>query len=203
MKTKEDAKKALFDIKEILEKNNLLFCLDGGTLLGAIRDKDFCKDDWDDIDLTVCGFIYKAGEVATAFFDITVLVEQASEKKFELYHYWEPDQEKKHSGQISFIRDGIKVDIMFKQIKGENSWWTVYRGSQVVYKSVPKKFYDDMVKIPFLTESQDNKNWFFAPKDFDGYLTLRYGDWKTPVHRRQYSCYTSDKCIKKSYEDII
>ena len=42
----------LQDITRIFEDNNILYCLDWGTLLGIIRENGFIKHD-DDIDITV------------------------------------------------------------------------------------------------------------------------------------------------------
>ena len=44
---KEKAKQLLFDIIDTLEKYQIKYCLFFGTLLGAIRDKDFIENDYD------------------------------------------------------------------------------------------------------------------------------------------------------------
>lgn len=40
--------------------------------------------------------------------------------------------------------------------------------------AVPTRFYDDLIEIR-------NAAGCFMPRDVDGYLTFRYGDWRTPV----------------------
>lgn len=45
-------KKALFDLADVLEKNNIRYHLMHGTLLGAVREKDFIEGDID-IDLGI------------------------------------------------------------------------------------------------------------------------------------------------------
>jgi glycerol-3-phosphate cytidylyltransferase len=41
------------------------------------------------------------------------------------------------------------------------------------------------------------------PLEIEAYLTYRYNDWKTPVHRTEYSCYSSDNCIITNPETIL
>jgi len=187
---KAQAFQNLIDFKTILDKLEIEFVLDGGTLLGAYRDKDFCEDDHDDIDLTT---------LCDPKIAIDIL-EEAGTKGFELYHYWK--KEEKTTAQIAVKREGLKIDLMFKEIKStfggwDKGWWTIFGGhNKVTYKSVPADFYLRTREIDFKGTK------FLIPRDVEDYLKLRYGDWKVPVHRRDYSCFKTDKVIRDSYEKI-
>ena len=46
------ARKMLISVAELLDKNSILYHLEGGTLLGIVRDKDLLP--WDnDIDISI------------------------------------------------------------------------------------------------------------------------------------------------------
>jgi len=174
----------LIEVREVLNKMKIPFVLDGGTLLGAYRDKTFCKDDHDDVDLTTLVSSDKAIDI----------LEGLSAKGFEIYHYWEKG--KKNTSQLTVKRYEMKIDIMFKEVKGKNAWWTIFKEKQLTYKKVLSKFYTETKTILFKGVE------FKIPKDVEEYLTLRYGDWNEPVHRSEYSCYTSDRVIVKDYGEI-
>ena len=122
------------------------------------------------------------------------MTKKLEEKGFQVYHIWDFGGDT--TPQISYKKDGCKIDLMFKNFKGDKAWWTIFSGSTPTYKSIDARFYKELEDIKFgdLT--------FKRPKDIDTYLKTRYGNWNEPVHRKDYSCYTSDKCIKKSYEEI-
>jgi len=48
---KKICKEFLFELDDILKKYNIIYWLDCGTLLGAVREKDFIEWDADDIDI--------------------------------------------------------------------------------------------------------------------------------------------------------
>lgn len=180
----------LLEIKKILYKMGLYFLIDGGTLLGFYRDGWFCKDDHDDIDLTIIGNDDKA--------TIQELADLASEKGFEVYHFWEAKHDR--TAQISFKKNGLKIDIMFKKKKGNKIWWTVYGGpNKITYKSAPAKHFLNTNELLIRTDLIDVE--FSIPFKVEEYLEYRYGDWKIPVHRSEYSCFTSDKAITE-YEKL-
>ena len=191
MEIKEQEKKQAFEnlvnVKSILDKFNIEFVLDGGTLLGAYRDKDFCEDDHNDIDLTTLCTHERAIDV----------LEEAGTKGLELYHYWQKDREDA-TAQIAVKKNEMKVDLMFKEINEKDmAWWTVFGGpNKITYKSVPATFYLNTKEINFKGVK------FLIPKDVEGYLKYRYGEWKTPVHRKDFSCFKTDLAIKESYEDL-
>lgn len=179
----------LIDFKKILDDLGVLFTLDGGTLLGAYRDSDFCEDDHDDIDLTTL----HDDEI------VVDIIEEASAIGFEVYHFW--DSAKKQTAQVALKRHGLKIDLMFKKTKRKRAtkkaWWTVYGGpNKITYKSVPARFYEETKKIIFKGSE------FRIPRNTEEYLELRYGNWREPIHRSQFSCYTNDNVIKKSYGAI-
>ena len=187
---KAQAFQNLLDFKKILDKFNIEFILDGGTLLGAYRDKDFCEDDHDDVDLTTLCDPKKAIDI----------LEEAGTKGFELYHYWQKDNEKV-TAQIAVKKNNLKIDLMFKEVKntndGQKIWWTIFGGpNKLTYKSVPGKFLGKLKEIDFKVAK------FLVPEDVEGYLKYRYGDWKIPVHRKDFSCFKTDLAIKESYEKI-
>jgi len=187
-KEKQQAFKNLLLFKEVLDLYEVKFLLDGGTLLGAYRDKDFCEDDHNDVDLTTLN----DGEM------IMEIIEEACKRGFELYHYWgRNDVAPNTTMQIAIQKDGLKIDLMFKEIKKKMAWWTVFGGpNKVTYKSVPASSYLETAEVDF----QGTK--FLIPKHVEDYLKLRYGNWKIPVHRRDFSCFTSDKVIRESYAKI-
>jgi len=184
--TKEIAFNNLKEFNEICKELVLPFLLDGGTCLGAYRDKDFCEDDENDIDLTTFDE-FKAL--------IPALINKCEEKGFALYHYW--NLEELATQQVSFKKHNLKIDLMFKKFKNDFVWWTIFKGNKIAtYKKVPAIFYEKLQSINFKGIQ------FLIPHDIEEYLTYRYGDWKTPVHRSQYSCYKTDRCIVKGYEEI-
>jgi phosphorylcholine metabolism protein LicD len=181
----------LCDFTEVaLESLITPIILDGGTLLGAYRDGGFCEDDWNDIDLTTYACEFKKADK---------LIKGMEAKGFTLKKIWQPKKER--TAQLVFKKGLCKIDLMFKDVKGANAWWTVYKykGGEdlgVVYKSVPAQFYVNLEDIKF------GELILQAPKKIKTYLRLRYGNWKTKIHRKNYSCYTTDKCIVPNYKSI-
>lgn len=159
--------------------------LDGGTLLGAWRDNDFCEDDWDDIDLTT--FIDQWDKK-------DAIISLAEKAGFSLYHSWDIVDD--NTPQLAFKKDGCKIDLMFKKQRGDKFYWCVYGRNRRVYKEVFAGYYLEREKIKF----QGLK--FERPEEIDGYLRARYGNWKTPVHRKDYSCYKNDGCIVEERQVI-
>lgn len=196
--TLEQAELAFFDAHQVLTRLGVPFVLDGGTLLGFYRDAYFPEDDHDDIDFTCHSRMWaKADKICAAMRD----------QGFEVYHEW-PRHEPRHwSAQLAFKRDNVKIDLMFKEWKPESEkvWWTVYGGRRgVTYKAVPLWMLDSAQTFPVRLSLIKKDLIVGIPGPVEEYLTYRYGEWQTPVHRSEYSCYKTDKCIVEpnTYEAI-
>jgi phosphorylcholine metabolism protein LicD len=189
MITTNDAFENLKLFKEVAHEVGIPFFLDGGTLLGAYRDNDFCDDDQDDIDLTTN---------ISRWDQVDKLTNSLEKYGFKLYHKWdENDFSPKHTScQTAYTRNGGKIDLMFKKVKNDKMWWTVFRGKEVIYKCIPF----DLVGIPKSITFKGET--FSVPEMTHEYLQYRYGDYTKKVHRSKYSCYTTDKCIVGAYEEI-
>jgi len=173
MNLKQQAAKNLIDFKGILDYLGVSFWLDGGTLLGAIRDKDFCDGDADDVD--ICAYVTDMDKVSR-------IVKMAETVGFELYIQWPL--------QIAMKRGGSKIDLFFNVYdRHYDVYWTcLYKGKLIEkYIVIPQKFYHNLSPIEFKGEE------FYTPSYVEEYLTLKYGDWKTPVHRSEYSCYNAEQ----------
>ena len=189
MITKSEAFDNLKIFRQVAQELDIPFFLDGGTLLGAYRDKDFCQDDQDDIDLSI---------MIPYWDQVDKLTESLVKYGFKLYHKWDAKdfKPKQVSCQTAYTRNGGKIDLMFKKLKNDKLWWTVFRGQEVVYKCIPFDLIGIQKTIMF------NGVQFYVPELTHEYLQYRYGDYTKKVHRSKYSCYTTDKCIVKSYEEI-
>jgi phosphorylcholine metabolism protein LicD len=179
MTLKEQASQNLKDFVEILNELEITFWLDGGTLLGAYRDKDFCDSDEDDTDLcTWDNHLPLKQEI----------IKRAIEKGFGLLHEWELE--------ICVGRGGARIDLFFNRKNGSEAYTHIYSG-KVVHRFVviPVKYYEKLEPISF--KGLD----LLAPSPVEEFLTLKYGDWKTPIHRSQYRCDNKDqnKFIRESY----
>lgn len=180
----EAAATALKTVRQCMVMHGVPFMLDGGTLLGAVRDGTFCAEDQDDIDLTILGDAEK----------LPLAIKQACILGFSIHHSWSYSQI--GTAQLALKRDGVKVDMMLKErvtladSAGEWMYWTVYgKNDRVVRKAIPLALVLPWNTITF------HGHTYNVPNDVDGYLRYRYGNWQDPVHRSLYSCYTSDSAI--------
>lgn len=153
---------------EVLEKKSILISPALGTLLGVVRDNDFIE--WDeDIDLFVLE--EDKQKLLDAFWDL-------KEIGFELVRV-------ERGGLLySVMRNGEYIDFyIMEKLSPE------VRGSADI----------------FMLERQLTNlvDWDFrginikVPKDYEEFLTLRYGDWRTPVQYADFEMSKSQIAKKK------
>jgi len=169
------ALKMLHDVCTELEKKKADYWLEGGTLLGVIRENRLLP--WDN-DMDISMYIkdrmklvkvaiilwLKGYRISTRFYNRNM----GPFKKGELRMIKVRNFEK-------FRKKGeVMLDIFLKRKVGEEYFWTVGIKSPVL-KSSPAHFYDKLTTVNF-----DRKD-YMIPDDYEGYLTYRYGDWKKQV----------------------
>ncbi len=143
--------------KEICDRNSFRFFLAYGTLLGAVREKDFIAHD-EDIDVGA-DFNDKEKFMSMLF--------ELRENGFEVAR-WDP------RGLISIIRNNEYIDIYF--FKKYNEKLMVNCG-----EPLPRKFFENQAAINF------KGVMFNAPTDLTGVMEFWYGkDWQTPVQWLNY-----------------
>ena len=150
--------KNLTDIKGILDGENITFWLTFGTLLGAIREKDFIEYD-DDIDFMAYN------ENIIPKYDI--LKNKFIEKGF-IFRDWQ----KKRGTKINLYRykqlctiDGLILDMAYKNNKYRlaNRW------------RFPKKYFETYGEIKFQGMT------FRVPSPPEDFLSFLYRNWKKPI----------------------
>ena len=174
---KETAIQNLKDISGILNSYKATHWLEGGTMLGAYRDNDFCKGDEDDIDL---------GVWANYQYLIPEIIEQAKAQGFDLYQHYRDKDMPDFAQQLAFKRKRVKVDLIFYEKQKDNAVGCVYsnnNGWSCIPRVVPSHFYENLAEIVF------HGSVYNIPKDIEQCLEYQYGNWQTPIHRSEYSCY--------------
>ncbi|MCW3788017.1 LicD family protein [Plebeiibacterium sediminum] len=186
------AKKLLTLITQVLDNNHITYHLEGGTLLGIVRDGDLLP--WDhDIDLSI---------------DIT----DAKKLKSLQKHFWKKGlklSERKYTKSYGAIKKGqtriFKVkpiafsfwnifdrnydqkamigDIFVKVTDSKHTYWQA-KGKIL---RVCKSHYKGHDTVNF------NGNILKTPVNYHDYLTAKYGDWKTPV--KEWDCKNDEKTI--------
>lgn len=169
------ARRMLKEVTSILERRNIWYCLDGGTLLGIMREQRLLP--WDnDMDLFVTADDYDKL--------------RASMWNFRLRGYWaairrlkvdlppliagEPRIAKIRNRRYHLWAGPVRLDIFIKHRIGENFCWSEGGLPKAVQKCVPARFFDQLTQ----TEFDGKKYWI--PEKYDEYLTYRYNNWRTP-----------------------
>ena len=148
------AHKNLLDFKKILDKNNVKFLLMHGTLLGAIREKNFIKHD---IDVDTCTMNEEA---------LIEIIPELTNNGLKLCRY-------QPHFIYTFIRGNVYIDVyIVNKLQG------LIKPFYVKYLDyiIPRKYFRNTKKILFLGETYNIPNHPIQMLEF------WYGkEWRKPV----------------------
>ena len=169
-------KKEFLKICNILDKIGLTYFLNTGILLGAIRENDFIKWDWD-VEISVMS------DQLHKNFDL--ITRNLKTKGFKIIQ----KDKKKESLKIDFYgacsKDTTRYTIF--------SW--NYSPEKKIYwrkdKIIPAKFLSKFFKIIFFGRK------FNVPNNPKQYLKFSYGNWKKPIRTADKSLYMTRNFKKK------
>ncbi len=172
----------LKDVTDLLDKNNIPYWLEGGTLLGIIREDRLLP--WDnDLDISI----------TEDYYDKTINLVKELNYRVRFKEFQKDDKPFKkgvkrlikiRNRKFIFFRGEVALDIFIKFKKDDQYFWQV--GDKK--KSVDSSYYKELIKYKF------NSKDYLIPKLYKEYLTYRYGDWKTPV--KEWNTFTDDNAIK-------
>jgi len=181
------AVKMLKKVCEILEKNDVPYVLEAGTLLGIVRENRLLP--WDnDLDITITS--KNCEKLLSLRWKFWLSGYRTRLRKFKKdvgpFKKGMPRILKVQTRKFLFFKDYSLLDIFIKyNINGEYNW--IISDKKPVLKKTPLKFYDQKTQYEFAGHK------FFVPKDYTGYLAYHYGEnWRTPI--RDWNFRTDDHC---------
>ena len=184
-KSLKEAEKLLKRVTKIVEQQQILYWLEGGTLLGIRRENRLLP--WDnDLDISVH---------QTEIPKLNSLIQNLKIEGYRIRtRYFSVTSNEFKKGDLRMIKIRNKrfcdlvngkvcLDGFIKYSHDQSTYWEIDNKT----KSVPMRFYESFKTISF-----QDKN-YSIPEDTDGYLTSRYGDWQTPV--KDWNTSTDDKAL--------
>ena len=149
---KNQASENIAIMKDVLEKNGVLYFLSYGTLLGAVREHDFISHD-EDIDIVI------KDEFRQAFIDI---LPQFGDNGFYVVRY-------DARGLLSLMRNNEYIDFyFFKKYESGLRYCCGYL--------IPEDFMQEGMCVEFLGDT------YPVHSRYEDFLRFQYGDdWRTPV----------------------
>lgn len=183
------AEKMLAYIAKIFSEHSIPYCIDGGTLLGIIRENRLLPWDNDmDFYINTC----HQSSLKTA-------LRKLAWSGYKIrYRYAKKDMGPIKAGDLRLIKikrrkwlfqDAIVIDIFVKHHNHGRAYWLVGDKEKTVLKSVDEKFY-----LAF--DFTEFKNMQLPiPTQVEDYLTARYGDWRTPV--KEWNFLKDDRAIEQ------
>ena len=181
----ERAMRQLMRTLEIFENNNIPYHLEGGTLLGLVREQRLLPWD-DDMDISVpasvAGMI--RGKVAWQLRSIGLRVSFMSHESAQpAWPAGAPRIVKIRRRRWLFLRGHPCIDVFVKYDHAGQTWWTAKR--QLM--QVPAEHYDGSETIQF------GGRKLRVPVAYERYLELKYGDWRVPV--KNWNCAEDERTI--------
>ena len=164
------AKQVLFEIDDIFKKYGIVYWLDCGTLLGAIREKDFITWDINDIDIGMYRFLPLEYELWCNF------LKDLASKGIKVEIVWDNSvfSAKKIDGKKRMI-----IDVHTFKRRGKE--YHIEMNKRIFF--FPKELIETLDEVEF----QGRK--FKVPHNPGKYLSCLYGaSWKTPnPHKKIWS----------------
>lgn len=172
----EKAVAMLETVTEILEKYQVRYMLDCGTLLGIVREQRILPWD-DDMDISVRYDSLKALKKV----QYHLWLKGFRARMIKSAHSYGPIE--KGAVRILKVKDtkglrrgDLQLDIFVKYPDENGTDLLMVGGDKTpIIQAFDGKYFDQLTYVNF-----EGKN-YPIPTDFDGYLTARYGDWRTPV----------------------
>lgn len=191
-KTLRKARKLLVDIVDYLEEGNIDYHLEGGTLLGFVRDGDFLE--WDhDIDLSIP--VAFAEKFYSGRYRLWMKGYRVTRRRSIISHG--PIREgdlrifkvkgvlhsflKLFSGKLK--ESQLVADIFLKFDDGSDVYWI----AKERLMKVTNRFYEAYEEVEY------NGRRFRAPSYYKDYLTAKYGDWSVPV--KEWNCADDENTV--------
>lgn len=162
----------LIKVTKKLDLCNIPYHLEGGTLLGIVRDNKILPWD-DDLDISVPFQYEQQVKKAMRFLMLDGWrIDSRKYYKFENFPY--------QGARVLKFRDRSRglfnmghcyLDIFFKYQDDEFAYWQAYKN----LLRIDAKYYDGYDEISFMGHT------FKAPKNHKQYLTDKFGDWSIPI----------------------
>jgi len=172
----EVRKKEFLIICDVLEELKIKYFLQTGILLGAVRDNDFIKWDWD-IEISVFSKDFLPR--------IHIVANSLKKKGFRILNI----NEKKNDSKIDFIGE------FEENVTGYTIFsWNYSKLLKKYWRrelSVPEKFLKDFSSVNFLGKK------FNCPNNPEQYLEFAYGNWKIPLRTADKNLYNTNKFKNK------
>jgi len=167
----ENAKKLLFAVGDALDNANVEYFLYGGTCLGAVREKSFIKIDLDiDIGCLVEKLQPKIegvkDELKKRGVSFEILDHRHREQWDGSFYGFKFSGFGEHGDCSGFIREGER-----RVVPSHRDRFWVYHKAE---------YLENLKSIEFYGRT------FLIPKDTDGFLTEKYGNWREP-HKNFYN----------------
>ena len=190
------ARKVMFDVIEFMDDEGIEYCLEGGTLLGIVRDGDLLP--WDhDIDLSILykdanKFAERIPSLINKGYRVTkgkVDKETKGLKKGE-YRVFKVKRLIPSIFKIIFPifkRYMVVADVFVKFKEDDNIYWQAMEKTM----RVNEIYYSSNETVEYMGKKLS------VPYKYKEYLTEKYGDWSIP--QKDWSCGTDEKTI---IEDI-
>jgi len=174
------AHKVLHDVVDFFDQTNIDYQLEGGTLLGIVRDNSLLP--WDhDIDLSIS--IQDSEKLSRNTYKLLLKGYRIKKRKMEVSHG--PLKEgnlriikvKRFIPSIlkfifpSFNKHMVVADIFVKASDNDHTYWQ----AQKKILRVCKSHYSSFDTVEF--QNKELK----VPNNYKEYLTQKYGNWKVPV----------------------
>ncbi len=183
-RNRDRARALMLEAISELERGGVPYHLEGGTLLGIIREGDLLP--WDfDVDLSI---------PSTALPALLALKWRIRSRllRFRVRRFG-GDGLAWRRGDIRIVKlrnrrwdcliAPITIDILVKYRQGEDVYW---QASDKVMK-VPALHYRSFEEIRFRGRT------LRVPNEPAGYLALKYGDWRTPV--KEWNCARDERTV--------
>jgi phosphorylcholine metabolism protein LicD len=191
------ARRILFEVVEMLDNKGVIYHLEGGTLLGIVRDHDLLP--WDhDVDISIpISEAPKFEEIISAFYSkgykISIRKSPSSVGVFRKGQFSLFKVKRLIPSVIKFIfpwysKHYIVLDIFVKVKDDEFTYWQ----AQGKLLRVENKYYESYETIEYLDKTLK------VPNFHRDYLTQKYGDWSIPV--KKWECRDNEKTV---YDDIF